>query len=387
MGAELNTSSYTEQHTELAATLPQKNIQRDVTSQQDFKKSHELVFSRQKLTSREQDIFALVLCHMKKDDWGTVENPLSPCYTIPAANISEMLDIESKDLASTLNKPCQRLSNRTVGMFDQKTHSFEYTPYFKKIKYHKGVLTIIPNEELRDDYIGGAKGFALINRKAFVSLNRDPSKRLYDLLSRFKDKSKGKIPKTSLDDLKGLFGLVDEKGNIRENCKSFKRNTIFIKRFVIESIAELENNPLTKNKLLFHTSDKGEYGYKLYKTSHKYTHIEFLYSWVMGPNDSAIGQLNLEDALNTIKRLESRKKFLSAANKKLPTAELELLYANYKIATDSAPDNIRPQLNQQVNNIKKALDKRAEEEFAEAQKTQAVDFAILDDFLVDNETY
>jgi hypothetical protein len=322
-----------------------------------------MVFARQKLSAREQDVFALLLCHMKVADWGTEDNPAIPTYSIPAPAICKMLTLESANLANTISGPCKKLAGRTIGIYDDNKHSFIYRSLFKEISYKSGILTMKPNEQLKAEFIGGVKGYALVNREAFYSLKREPSKRLYDLLSRWKDRSKGKINKMRLEDLKGIFGVLDESGNYRDKCQSFENNSVFITRYVDESINEIQINQETKSQLAFHLSDckKPRLGYKLYKTGLKFTHIEFLYSWV-NDNEQPINQLNFEDAFAAINEIESYRKHMQARGKKLPTDKLQLLYDSYQIAILAASVDQQELLITRANRIKASLEQRQRDE-------------------------
>ena len=349
--------------TQIEKPLPEKNIQREVSHIGDFKKSHEIVFSRQKLTAREQDIFAMMLCHMKAEDWGTEENPAVPSYTIPAPTICKMLGLTSGSLANTLKGPCRKLAERTIGMYDEEKHAFSFRSLFKEVYYKSGELVLRPNDRLKAEYIGGAKGFSLINRESFYSLNREPSKRLFDLLSRFKDKTKGKLNKMRIDDLQGMFGVLDEEGKFRSGCKSFTNTSLFITRYIDDSIAEINKNPLISSSLIFHLGDdiygSSRLGYNLFKTGKKYTHIEFLYSWVTDAQQPG-NQINYEAAVAEIKEIEVFREHLKARGKKLPDEKLQQLYDNYKIAIVAASDDLKVTLTNRANKIHDSLVTRKE---------------------------
>ncbi len=77
-----------------------------------IKKGHRLVFSRQDLTVREADMFALMIAHMKKDDW---EHD-TPHYEFSTQQLSEWLGIATKHVGSNLSPVANRLASRKIGI-------------------------------------------------------------------------------------------------------------------------------------------------------------------------------------------------------------------------------------------------------------------------------
>jgi len=357
--------------TDVEVALPTKAINRGLVVGGDVKKSHELVFSRQKLSAREQDILTLMLGTMKISDWGTEENPTIPTYRIPTSEIAEQLDVRPTDMYATLKLPCAKLANRSMGFFIEEKQKFIYRGLFKEISYTNGILTLIPNDRLRAAYIGGAKGYALVDSRAYHSLNREPSKRLYDLMSRFKKKQFGKLNKMRLEELKGMFGLFAEDGQYRPRCKSFKNNSTFINRYIVDSIKEFQSNAHIRSSLIFHESDDKvpTVGYKLYKTGNKYTDIEFLYSWT-DSSDEPLRASNFDEAIAKVNEIETFRAHLKKSNKKLSIHKLTELLDNYKVAHLSAPDELSEEIGKRTNVIAQALAKRIAEDEALAQKAQ-----------------
>lgn len=288
-----------------------------------IKKGHQLVFSRQDLSAREADLLALMMAFMKPDDWDNA----TPNYNFPCSKLSEWLGIEAKHVGSVLAPIAERLSLRQVGiksLDDSKELEFEYVPLFKRIQYKNSVLKIVPNDELKSEYIEYHKGFALINTTNFLGLKREYSKRLYELLSRFKNG--GTTMKSyPVEELKGLFGILDEHDRLKADKISFANTGVFMARCIRESIHELMENKNTKKELLFLPSDSKTLGYKVKKIGNRIVEVEFLYQWVSGT--TTIDTLNVQDAKNTIRKLETAR----LQNKKsLLDEELELLASAYK---------------------------------------------------------
>ncbi|WP_065432232.1 replication initiation protein [Vibrio scophthalmi] len=287
-----------------------------------IKKGHQLVFSRQDLSAREADMFALMIAHMKTSDWETS----TPHYEFTSLQLCEWLGLESKHIGSNLSPVANRLASRKIGIKVESKKGdveFDYRPLFKHIAYKSGVLTMVPNDMLKPEYIEYNQGFALINTRNFFDVKKEYSKRLYELLSRFKDKGY-EMHSQKLDELKGVFGLLDEAGKLKKDKASFKNNSVFMKRCIRESIKELAEHPQISKELLFLESDKGEKGFEVIKKGRSITGIKFLFRWLkLGTFD----ELNRHDALKSIRELELKR---LQNNIRLNNSELETLAIAYR---------------------------------------------------------
>ncbi|OLQ84667.1 RepB family plasmid replication initiator protein [Vibrio ponticus] len=316
-----------------------------------IKKGHQLVFSRQDLSSREADMFALMVAHMKAADW----DQSTPHYEFTSHQLSEWLGVESKHIGSNLSPVANRLASRKIGIKVETPKGdteFDYRPLFKHIAYKSGVLTMVPNDMLKSEYIEYNQGFALINTRNFFDVKKEYSKRLYELLSRFKDKG-FEMHSQKLDELKGVFGLLDEVGKLKKDKASFKNNSVFMKRCIRESIKELSEHPQISKELLFLESDKGEKGFEVIKKGRSITGIKFLFRWI---KLGTIDELNQHDALKNIRELELKR---LQNNVKLTDSELENLAIAYRyIGRDEQALKVEESLSrrhfQQVQQVEEA---------------------------------
>ncbi|MDK9785133.1 RepB family plasmid replication initiator protein [Vibrio sp. B172a] len=287
-----------------------------------IKKGHQLVFSRQDLSAREADMFALMIAHMKAKDW----ERSTPHYEFTSHQLSEWLGVESKHIGSNLSPVANRLASRKIGIKVESTKGdleFDYRPLFKHIAYKNGILTMVPNDMLKSEYIEYNQGFALINTRNFFDVKKEYSKRLYELLSRFKDKG-FEMHQQKLDELKGVFGLLDEAGKLKKDKSSFKNNSVFMKRCIRESIKELTDHPQIRKELLFLEGENGEKGFEVIKKGRTITGIKFMFRWI---KLGTIEELNQHDALKTIRKLELKRLQDSVM---LTEAELEALAIAYR---------------------------------------------------------
>ncbi|WP_299497348.1 replication initiation protein [uncultured Shewanella sp.] len=242
-----------------------------------FKKSHKLVFSQLNLSAIEYDIFALFLSRVNKRDWesylkGEAEFPQ---YSFTNEVLSEWFDINKRELFSILKNPAARLSSKLIGIKDDADKKFIYRPLFKEVSYQKGVLTVIPNDRLIDEYLCISPAHAQIPHRTFRDLKRVNSKPLYGLLCRYKDPKLAGLPPQTLDDLYASFGLLDQTGKLAK--KTFAVTGNLINKIIKPSIKEIdEKEPL----ISFHIDEKtGNYGFGYEKKGRKIVAIRFLFSW------------------------------------------------------------------------------------------------------------
>lgn len=327
-----------------------------------IKKGHELVFSQQDLTAREANIFGLMVANMKPEDW----NNQTPEYRFTASQLSEWLGLNNRAIGSQLKQVVSRLSSRKIGIVVDKPGDteFEFTPLFKKVIYKDRVLTLIPNDALSKEYIEYNQGFSLINTKSFLGLKREYTKRLYEILSRFKSNGTSLKP-IDIDDLKAYMGILNEDGTLKANKSSFKNTSVFITRCLKDSIDELSSDLKTRKEILFQESEDG-LGLKLYKHGRHIYAVEFLYHWISPSNP--VDNLCFEDAKKTITRLETQR---LTTDTPLTDDELVLLAHSYRsideeeraLAVEKAlSERARclPEEDQSVNEDKSFLDKLAE---------------------------
>ncbi len=288
-------------------TMVKVNTAKKHTLPKQFKKAHKLVFSQQDLTQREADLFALMIAHMKPEDW---DNNETPVYEFTSTQLSRWLDINPKELAKTLKPVADRLTKKNIGLpvddENDDVQEFDFISIFKRVKYKDRKLTMIPNDELREAYIEYNNSYALINTQSFFSLKKEYAKRLYEILSRFK--GGGTYLQTfDISDLKGLFGLHDPGGKIKSGKRSFANNSVFIERCIKASIRGIKDDPETNQEILFFDSPDGStHGYEVYREGRKIAKIKFLYRWV--DKKKPIQTLNLDEIKKVISTLEMKRR-------------------------------------------------------------------------------
>ncbi|MCQ1058359.1 replication initiation protein [Photobacterium sp. ZSDE20] len=241
-----------------------------------FKKSHELVFSQLALTPLEHDLFALMLTQLNKEHWADDSMPdirVSPRYEFGSDVLCEWLGVEKKHIYTYIYEPSERLSSKKIGVLNDEKKKFDFIPLFQRISYEDGTLTMVPNFELMEQYLGLSKGHSQIPQGTFRSLNKEHAKRLYAMICRFKDY--GKLKSFQIEELHGLFGLLNEKGQLAK--PSYKSNSEFFRKLLKPTIKEISEK---EAGITFHIDEKsGNFGYQPIKTGRKITGVKFLYTW------------------------------------------------------------------------------------------------------------
>lgn len=270
-------------HRQLITTEDYRELPNDF-----FKKSHALVFSQLGLTAREHDTFALFLSRLHEDHWVAYQegrHVYAPEYTFQSEVLKEWFGLSAKQLYPTLKPMAKRLSSRKVGLMNDAEQEFDFMPLFSRVAYKKGALIMVPNAELMDAYLAQSAGHAQINHLSFRSLKSEHSKRLYTILSRFK-KPGMKLHEQSIEQLHGLFGLLDEQGKLTKS--SYGNNKVFMERCIRKPIEELSHNEEVRKELGFLVDEEsGSYGYKARYRGKSIVALEFLFQWKQKSDNKA----------------------------------------------------------------------------------------------------
>ena len=247
-----------------------------------FRQAHRLVFSQLSMSPVEHDIFALLLSRLDKDHWVVSDTSVSTPPTIPSPHYSftsnvlcEWLKVDNRSLYNVIKDPAKRLSEKTIGLQEPNKRRFIFRSLFKQVSYEDGVLTIVPNDLLMNEYLCLSQGHSQIYNDTFTALETDYAKRLYTALCRFKY-GQGKLNPFSLEELHAFFGLLDEKGKLIK--KTYARTNSFIERIISPAIREIESKELRIKFLIDEKTQNLGWSYK--KQGRKITHIEFLFYWV-----------------------------------------------------------------------------------------------------------
>lgn len=241
-----------------------------------FKKSHKLIFSQLRLTPVEHDIFALFLTRLNKTHWESFKAGTTidaPAYKFNSTVLSDWFNEKPQALYSLLRDPAHRLVGRVIGIEDGE-NNFQFLSLFKKVEYKKGVLQLIPNEMLMNEFLGVSHGHSQIPHKIFRKLKKEYAKRIYTILCRFQSPNMT-LHEMKIDNLHAYLGLLDHNGKLTR--KTYSRITELVDRIIKPAIAEIDE--IEPNISFSYSKDKKQYGFELIRQGRRIVAIKFLFHW------------------------------------------------------------------------------------------------------------
>ena len=220
---------------------------------------------------------ALLLSRLHKDHWSSFIDGTAiraPVYQFNSDVLTEWFGVKKDDLYNTLYQPSDSLSAKRIGLRNPEKKEFDFINLFKRLTYKNATLTIIPNDELINEYQGISQGHAQVDHRVFRMLKKEHSKRLYPLLCRFKSEHTQLHP-LSIEELHSFFGLLNTSGELIK--KSYANNKVFMDRCIRATIEEIRQcDPNIRFEIC---GDTGTVGYKAIKKGRKIEKIQFLFSW------------------------------------------------------------------------------------------------------------
>lgn len=282
-----------------------------------FKKSHKLVFSQLSLSPVMHDIVALFLTRLHADHWKPFMNGEqihSPTYSFSNAVLTDWFGIPTSKHYSTLMQPAERLSNKSIGIKDNESKKFSFTPLFKKITYENGQLYITPNDLLMNEYLALSGGHSQVPHRNFRDIKKEHAKRLYTMLCRYRNEKFSVFHPQSIAELHAYFGLLDKSGNLV--TKSYAATGKFIQKVIKPSIKEIDE---TEPNLVFLIDEKtGNLGYETIKNGRTIVEIRFLFEWNNSKQIDQDERDKREELANQINPLDLAKLTYEMVNSFIP---------------------------------------------------------------------
>lgn len=203
-----------------------------------------IVLSSQSYTAMQKDIFTLAISQMEvglninKD---LFENQI---VTVPLKMLSKF----SERNYTRLKEECKDMQKKGIEISDDANQSFEFVAVFPRIKYKDGVITLTMFLDVAEKFLELKNGYSTYYIRESLSLDTFNKKRLYEILSVFKNRE---YPEWFVLDseLKTLLGIVKtkEKNDKEEPKDRFKgRHKEFQERVI-----ELSVNAINDQTSLF----------------------------------------------------------------------------------------------------------------------------------------
>ena len=210
---------------------------------------NDLITAQYDMPASEQDIFALVLSQIKKED------PPEKRYRVL---VKDIVAITQKQVDYTkVEKSAKKLLSRVCTIIRDNGDPL-YTSMISDAEHIRGsgYIEIGVSSKLRPYLVDLKANFTRYQLRMFGALRSKYSKRIYKMLSQFKNTG---IMRISVEELKTRLKLLDPK----TGREAFKTWTIFANK-VLE-VAKQEINEFTDIRCAF----------KAHKTKRKFTHLEF----------------------------------------------------------------------------------------------------------------
>lgn len=260
-------------------------------------RSHDFTFASIDATARMLDVWALLFSEMSEQDWYDKHgNAVTPSYYFKSDKLKKWFGItKSEALSSTLRTPARRLATTSVGIYRKDSGEFAYFPLFQEISYKKGVLKITPNASLRASYIikaGDSAGFAKVDNRIYRALKASYSKRLFEMLCRFRIEVSSLYP-ISIERLQKQLGIIDQYNRVIVN--SYSSPITFVTRVIKPALIAISKSKEAEGVLEIMTSKSGELGYEIVDADTSNPKVLFHCKWITEYSD--------EEVLEALKRV------------------------------------------------------------------------------------
>jgi len=155
-----------------------------MTEQETIKQPNLIVFARQNFSATQKDIMTLAISQL---DLGVVQKDLfqNQLITVTAKMLSE---VSRKDYVK-LKTECKSLNQKQIEISDDEKEEFEFITPFPKVKYKKGVIELTMLAEVAQQFLQLKLGYSEVYIRESLGLNSFGKKRLYELLSSYKNRN------------------------------------------------------------------------------------------------------------------------------------------------------------------------------------------------------
>lgn len=214
-----------------------------------------IVLSNQSYSSLQKDIFTLAISQLEVGIDVNKDLFQNTTVCVPIKMLTQMSEKNYKRLKSE----CEKMSEKRIVISDDAKQKFEIITVFPRIVYNKNIIELTMFADVAERFMELKKGYSAYYIQESLSLNTYNKKRLYEILSIFKNRD---YPEWfCLDsDLKLLLGIVDKKGG---EDKYKGRHTQFA-----EKIIGLSINSINEQTSLFisykREQKEGEWGTRFF---------------------------------------------------------------------------------------------------------------------------
>ena len=188
-----------------------------MTEQETIKQPNLIVFSKQNFSATQKDIMTLAISRL---DEGKIQKDLfqNQLITVTAKMLSE---ISQKDYIR-LKTECKSLNTKQIEISDDANESFCFIVPFPMVEYKKGIITLTMLAPVAQQFLELKTKYTEIYIRESLSLDTFTKKRLYELLSSYKNRN---INVWNVYD-KELIELLDATKSYKSRPKQFENEII-----------------------------------------------------------------------------------------------------------------------------------------------------------------
>lgn len=198
-----------------------------MNEQETIKQPNLIVFAKQNFSATQKDIMTLAISQL---DLGVVQKDLFQNQLITVT--AKMLSVVSGKNYERLKTECKSLNQKQIEISDDKNEEFEFIIPFPKVKYKKGIIELTMLAEVAQQFLQLKLGYSEVYIRESLGLDSFSKKRLYELLSSYKNRN---ISTWDVYDTE-LIELLDGTKSYKSRPKQFENEVIAL---CIDAINEL----------------------------------------------------------------------------------------------------------------------------------------------------
>ncbi len=272
-------------------------------------KNHDFIFNCTDLTAIQMDMMAMMLTYMTKESW---DNGQCPTFHFDTEKLTKWFGCSAKQLHSKLKAPSKALAKKQFIFIDDDNEEFSFASLLKAIEYKKGVLTMTPNDVLRDIYLITAtsdeknKGFGKIYNDVYRALSVPNTKRVFEMISRFRERGMEMHPQ-DVRNLQCCLGIMTREGRVLKSTYASEKT--FVSRIISVAMEQIAALPEAKKRLNLKRSElTGTLGYELLPKAgdQKGFKLRFLAEWKEGVDEKRHLEADLQSALDDAKEAKEK---------------------------------------------------------------------------------
>lgn len=188
-----------------------------MSEQETIKQPNLIVFSKQNFSATQKDIMTLAISRL---DEGKIQKDLfqNQLITVTAKMLSEVSGVKY----DRLKTECKHLNTKQIEISDDANEKFCFIVPFPMVEYNKGTITLTMLAPVAQQFLELKLGYSEIYIRESLSLDTFTKKRLYELLSSYKNRN---INVWNVYD-KELIELLDATKTYKSRPKQFENEII-----------------------------------------------------------------------------------------------------------------------------------------------------------------